>query len=71
MHECIFITTLEFPSEPQNSIWVVSSYDPGNLSLDTVPSQAVNAFGVSILSPTGISPIIAWWVLEIEDKNQD
>lgn len=57
--ECIFMTTPEFPSEPQNSIWVVSNYDPSNLSLDTMQSQAVNAFGEIIRSPIDTFPIIA------------
>jgi hypothetical protein len=49
--ECIFITPPEFPSEPQNSIWVVSNYDPGNLSLvmyKVTPEHTISKLEISL-----------------------
>ena len=51
--ECVFITPPEMPSEPHNSIWIVSNYDPSNLSLimyKVAPEYTISKLEISLES---------------------
>ena len=51
--DCIFITPPEMPSEPGNSIWVVSKYEPDNLELEmykVTPEHTISKLEISLLA---------------------
>jgi len=51
--ECMFITPPEMPSEPHNSIWVVSNYDPNHFSLvmyKIAPEHTISKLEISLES---------------------
>ena len=50
--DCIFITPPEMPSEPENSIWIVSKYDPGNRALEmykVAPEHTISKLEISLI----------------------
>ncbi len=49
--DCMFITPPEMPSEPQNSIWIVSKYNPSNWSLEmykVAPEHTISKLEISL-----------------------
>lgn len=58
--DCIFITPPEMPSEPENSIWVVTKYDPGNWALEmykVAPEHTISKLEISLTGDSGGSTI--------------
>ena len=56
--DCIFITPPEMPSEPENSIWVVTKYDPDNLALEmykVAPKHTISKLEISLVGDSGNS----------------
>ena len=56
--DCIFITPSEMPSEPHNSIWIVSKYDPANWVLEmykVAPEHTISKLKISLASESGIT----------------
>ena len=56
--DCIFITPPELPSEPKNSIWVVTKYDPGNWALEmykVAPEHTISKLEISLVCDSGNS----------------
>jgi hypothetical protein len=55
--ECVFITPPEFPSEPESAIWIVTKYEPDNLSLEmykVAPEHTVSKLEISLSDTSGI-----------------
>jgi hypothetical protein len=51
--DCMFITPPETPLEPQNSIWIVSKYDPDNWNLEMYkvsPEHTISKLEISLVS---------------------
>jgi len=56
--ECIFITAPEMPSNPANSIWLVTKYDPANWALEMykiAPEHTVSKLEISLVGDSGDS----------------
>ncbi len=54
--DCIFVTPPEMPSEPENSIWIVSKYDPSNWALEmykVVPEHTISKLEISLIGESG------------------
>ena len=50
--DCIFITQPEMPSEPENSIWVVTKYDLANWALEmykVAPEHTISTLQISLV----------------------
>ncbi|MEN8213542.1 MAG: hypothetical protein ABFR19_04180 [Pseudomonadota bacterium] len=58
--DCIFITPPEMPSEPENSIWIVTKYDPGNRVLEmykVTPEHSVSKLEITLAGESDNSTI--------------
>ena len=50
--DCIFITPPEIPSEPENSIWVVTKYEPGSWALEmykVAPEHTISKLEITLV----------------------
>jgi hypothetical protein len=53
--DCIFITPPEMPSEPENAIWIVTRYDPGQGALEMIkvaPEHTISKLEIALVSET-------------------
>lgn len=49
--DCIFITPPEFPTEPKNSVWIVTKYEPNNWNLEMFkvsPEHTISKLNISL-----------------------
>lgn len=56
--DCVFVTPPEMPSEPQNSIWIVSKHDPANWALEmykVAPEHTISKLEISLVGESGNS----------------
>jgi hypothetical protein len=54
--DCVFVTPPETPSERQNSIWIVSKYDPANWALEmykVTPERTISKLEISLAGESG------------------
>jgi len=54
--DCVFVTSPETPSEPQNSIWLVSKYEPENWFLQmykVAPEYTISKLEIALVSASG------------------
>jgi hypothetical protein len=56
--ECVFITPPEFPSEPEDAIWIVSNYDSGRWAIEMykiAPKHTISKLEILLIAASGNS----------------
>lgn len=54
--DCIFITPPEMPSEPENTIWIVTTHDPDRWTVEmykVAPQHTISKLEISLVGDSG------------------